>query len=150
MKQSIIVTLIVLASAFGVSCGDFLHDTDAVLVTLEVENLPVSDGTYAWAGDFLDNGWSTDAYTFDIAGGSGSYDEPIAVVNSELNFSITNEGDWGRPWYEAGVLEGNIDDFGSLQNFGIDIVIESAIKVITVDGSTNPVTLLVDGVDAAR
>ncbi|MBQ4379146.1 MAG: hypothetical protein II821_08140 [Treponema sp.] len=139
-KLKIVLLLLFAAVCFGFSsCADAggLHDQKALMVTFEFTGFGDNiSGSYSLPGNFSGNdadGWDNTGSDVTMKKGEG-ISNPIAVTCANIQFSLCPTGEWTRPWYSKGVLEGNGSDAGTMWNFYID----------GLDLNAGEVTLLID------
>ena len=126
--------LVFTASVLFTGCPDAngLHNQSALMVTFEFTGFGDDiSGSYSIPGNF-DN-WDNTIADVTLAKGAGTSD-PIAVSESNIQFSLCPVGEWTRPWYVKGSVEGNGSDSGVMRNFYID----------GLDLDAGEVTLLID------
>ena len=124
------------------SCADAegLHNQTAAKITFEFRNFADISGDYTIPGNF--NDWDNSKSLITMKDGNGT-SEAITVSNVNIEFTLIQTGDsgWLRPWYTAGVLEGNGVDRGTagnpFQNFYIN----------ALDLNAGEITLIIDGAD---
>ena len=124
------------------SCADAegLHNQTAAKITFEFRNFADISGDYTIPGNF--NDWDNSKSLITMKDGNG-ISEAITVSNVNIEFTLIQTGDsgWLRPWYTAGVLEGNGVDRGTagnpFQNFYIN----------ALDLNAGEITLIIDGAD---
>lgn len=125
-----------------VSCADEdgLHDQNALLVTFEFKGFGEKiSGNYAIPGNF-DN-WDNATSDIALSKGEGT-SSAISVTETNIQFSLVPVGEWTRPWYEKGVLEGNGNDAGKMWNFYIDGLDLGAGEIkLVVDASSGTATV---------
>lgn len=135
--------MVILAFVVGItSCAraDGLHNQTAAKVTFVFKNFANISGDYTIPGNF--NDWDNSKSLITMKDGNGTSDE-IVVSNANIEFTLIQTGDsgWLRPWYTAGVLEGNGVDRGTAgepyQNFYID----------ALDLNAGEIILIIDGAD---
>ena len=117
-----------------------LHNQTAAKITFVFKNFANISGDYTIPGNF--NDWDYTKSLISMKDGNGT-SEPITISNVNIEFTLIQTGDsgWLRPWYSAGVLEGNGVDRGTAgnpyQNFYID----------ALDLNAGEITLIIDGAD---
>ena len=138
-----LTVLVLLALATSVtSCAraDGLHNQTAAKITFVFKNFGSISGDYTIPGSF--NDWDNSKSLITMKDGNGTSSE-IVVSNANIEFTLIQTGDsgWLRPWYTAGVLEGNGVDRGTAgnpyQNFYID----------ALDLNAGEIVLIIDGAD---
>ena len=143
IRKLILALLLLLCAAFTLtSCADAegLHNQTAAKITFEFRNFAGINGDYTIPGNF--NDWDNSKTLISMKDGNGT-SEAITVSNVNSEFTLIQPGDagWLRPWYTAGVLEGNGVDRGTagnpFQNFYID----------ALDLNAGEITLIIDGAD---
>jgi hypothetical protein len=143
IRKLISALLLLLCAAFTLtSCADAegLHNQTAAKVTFVFKNFANISGDYTIPGNF--NDWDNSKSLITMKDGNGTSDE-IVVSTANIEFSLIQTGDsgWLRPWYTAGVLEGNGVDRGTAgepyQNFYID----------ALDLNAGEIILIIDGAD---
>ena len=103
-----------------------LHNQQELLVTFEFSGFydtsgNAISGNYSIPGNFDGNdGWDNTNVDVVMKNGKGSSNE-ISVTTSDIQWSLVPVNDWSRPWYSAGVSEGNgADGSSGNRNFYID------------------------------
>ena len=143
IRKLISALLLLLCAAFTLtSCadGEGLHNQTAAKITFEFRNFADISGDYTIPGNF--NDWDNSKSLITMKDGNGT-SEAITVSNVNIEFTLIQTGDsgWLRPWYTAGVLEGNGVDRGTagnpFQNFYIN----------ALDLNAGEITLIIDGAD---
>ncbi len=143
IRKLISALLLLLCVAFTLtSCADAegLHNQTAAKITFEFRNFADISGDYTIPGNF--NDWDNSKSLITMKDGNGT-SEAITVSNVNIEFTLIQTGDsgWLRPWYTAGVLEGNGVDRGTagnpFQNFYIN----------ALDLNAGEITLIIDGAD---
>ena len=143
IRKLISALLLLLCAAFTLtSCADAegLHNQTAAKITFEFRNFADISGDYTIPGNF--NDWDNSKSLITMKDGNGT-SEAITVSNVNIEFTLIQTGDsgWLRPWYTAGVLEGNGVDRGTagnpFQNFYIN----------ALDLNAGEITLIIDGAD---
>jgi len=143
IRKLISALLLLLCVAFTLtSCADAegLHNQTAAKITFEFRNFSDISGDYTIPGNF--NDWDNSKSLITMKDGNGT-SEAITVSNVNIEFTLIQTGDsgWLRPWYTAGVLEGNGVDRGTagnpFQNFYIN----------ALDLNAGEITLIIDGAD---
>lgn len=143
IRKLISALLLLLCVAFTLtSCADAegLHNQTAAKITFEFRNFADISGDYTIPGNF--NDWDNSKSLITMKDGNG-ISEAITVSNVNIEFTLIQTGDsgWLRPWYTAGVLEGNGVDRGTagnpFQNFYIN----------ALDLNAGEITLIIDGAD---
>ncbi len=143
IRKLISALLLLLCAAFTLtSCADAegLHNQTAAKVTFVFKNFANISGDYTIPGNF--NDWDNSKSLITMKDGNGT-SEAITVSNVNIEFTLIQTGDsgWLRPWYTAGVLEGNGVDRGTagnpFQNFYIN----------ALDLNAGEITLIIDGAD---
>lgn len=143
IRKLISALLLLLCVAFTLtSCADAegLHNQTAAKITFEFRNFADISGDYTIPGNF--NDWDNSKSLITMKDGNGT-SEAITVSNVNIEFTLIQTGDsgWLRPWYTAGVLEGNAVDRGTagnpFQNFYIN----------ALDLNAGEITLIIDGAD---
>ncbi|MCR4733913.1 MAG: hypothetical protein K5829_02765 [Treponema sp.] len=142
----LIVTVILTAGFLLSACADAngLHNQTAAEVTFVFKNFASISGDYTIPGNF--NDWDNSESLVTMEDGNGT-SKPITISKTNIEFSLIQTGDsgWLRPWYTAGVLEGNGVDRGTAgnpyQNFYIDGLDLNAGEItLVMDGSNITVT----------
>ncbi len=143
IRKLISALLLLLCAAFTLtSCADAegLHNQTDAKITFEFRNFADISGDYTIPGNF--NDWNNSKSLITMKDGNGT-SEAITVSNVNIEFTLIQTGDsgWLRPWYTAGVLEGNGVDRGTagnpFQNFYIN----------ALDLNAGEITLIIDGAD---
>lgn len=143
IRKLISALLLLVCVAFTLtSCADAegLHNQTAAKITFEFRNFADISGDYTIPGNF--NDWDNSKSLITMKDGNGT-SEAITVSNVNIEFTLIQTGDsgWLRPWYTAGVLEGNGVDRGTagnpFQNFYIN----------ALDLNAGEITLIIDGAD---
>ena len=143
IRKLISALLLLLCVAFTLtSCADAegLHNQTAAKITFEFRNFADISGDYTIPGNF--NDWDNSKSLITMKDGNGT-SEAITVSNVNIEFTLIQTGDsgWLRPWYTAGVLEGNGVDRGTagnpFQNFYIN----------ALDLNAGEIILIIDGAD---
>lgn len=132
------ILLAAFVAMFMLGCGDVLHNTPASFVTLTVKNLPV-DGKMSFTGDFATQGWANGERSFDVTNGNGAWTTASMIITGHLKFTVNTTGSWVRPWYPK--VQGNSDDFGSLQNIEVDVPMDGGTHEIILDASKGNFTV---------
>ena len=105
------------------SCADVngLHNQEELLVTFEFSGFGSISGNYSIPGNFDGNQtWDNTNLDVVMKNGSGISSE-ISVTTANIQFSLCPQNEWSRPWYTAGVSEGNsADGSNGFRNFYID------------------------------
>ena len=140
IKKALTVLILISAALLISACADAngLHNQTAAKITFVFKNFGSISGDYTIPGNF--NSWDNSKSLINMKDGNGQ-SEPITISNVNIEFTLIQTGDsgWLRPWYSAGVLEGNGVDRGTAgnpyQNFYID----------ALDLNAGEITLLIDG-----
>lgn len=117
-------TLLLMTAAFVFSgCADVngLHNQKELLVTFQFSGFGSISGNYSIPGNFDGNQeWDNTNLDVVMKNGSGISSE-ISVTTADIQWSLVPQNDWTRPWYTAGVSEGNgADGSNGNRNFYID------------------------------
>lgn len=119
------------------SCADEdgLHDQNALQVTFEFTGFGDDiSGSYSIPGNF--DSWDNTTADVSLSKGAGT-SEVIAISDSNIQFSLCPVGEWTRPWYIEGAVEGNGSDGGKMWNFYIDdLDLDAGEVTILVDASS--------------
>ena len=142
IKKALTVLILISAALLISACADAngLHNQTAAKITFVFKNFGSISGDYTIPGNF--NSWDNSKSMINMKDGNGQ-SEPITISNVNIEFTLIQTGDsgWLRPWYSAGVLEGNGVDRGTAgnpyQNFYID----------ALDLNAGEITLIIDGSD---
>lgn len=142
IKKALTVLILISAALLISACVDAngLHNQTAAKITFVFKNFGSISGDYTIPGNF--NSWDNSKSLINMKDGNGQ-SEPITISNVNIEFTLIQTGDsgWLRPWYSAGVLEGNGVDRGTAgnpyQNFYID----------ALDLNAGEITLIIDGSD---
>jgi hypothetical protein len=142
IKKALTVLILISAALLISACADAngLHNQTAAKITFVFKNFGSISGDYTIPGNF--NSWDNSKSLINMKDGNGQ-SEPITISNVNIEFTLIQTGDsgWLRPWYSAGVLEGNGVDRGTAgnpyQNFYID----------ALDLNAGEITLIIDGSD---
>lgn len=142
IKKALTVLILISAVLLISACADAngLHNQTAAKITFVFKNFGSISGDYTIPGNF--NSWDNSKSLINMKDGNGQ-SEPITISNVNIEFTLIQTGDsgWLRPWYSAGVLEGNGVDRGTAgnpyQNFYID----------ALDLNAGEITLIIDGSD---
>ena len=142
IKKALTVLILISAALLISACADAngLHNQTAAKITFVFKNFGNISGDYTIPGNF--NSWDNSKSLINMKDGNGQ-SEPITISNVNIEFTLIQTGDsgWLRPWYSAGVLEGNGVDRGTAgnpyQNFYID----------ALDLNAGEITLIIDGSD---
>lgn len=142
IKKALTVLILISAALLISACADAngLHNQTAAKITFVFKNFGSISGDYTIPGNF--NSWDNSKSLINMKDGNGQ-SEPITISNVNIEFTLIQTGDsgWLRPWYSAGVLEGNGVDHGTAgnpyQNFYID----------ALDLNAGEITLIIDGSD---
>ena len=142
IKKALTVLILISAALLISACADAngLHNQTAAKITFVFKNFGSISGDYTIPGNF--NSWDNSKSLINMKDGNGQ-SEPITISNLNIEFTLIQTGDsgWLRPWYSAGVLEGNGVDRGTAgnpyQNFYID----------ALDLNAGEITLIIDGSD---
>ena len=142
IKKALTVLILISAALLVSACADAngLHNQTAAKITFVFKNFGSISGDYTIPGNF--NSWDNSKSLINMKDGNGQ-SEPITISNVNIEFTLIQTGDsgWLRPWYSAGVLEGNGVDRGTAgnpyQNFYID----------ALDLNAGEITLIIDGSD---
>ena len=142
IKKALTVLILISAALLISACADAngLHNQTAAKITFVFKNFGSISGDYTIPGNF--NSWDNSKSLINMKDGNGQ-SEPITISNVNIEFTLIQTGDsgWLRPWYSAGVLEGNGVDRGTagnpFQNFYID----------ALDLNAGEITLIIDGSD---
>lgn len=146
VKKNIALLFIAVAVLAFAGCDGSLHNTPISYVTFSFVNFPAPDGTYDLRGAFAEHAWdgNWNGRNFEIAGGSGSYTTPIAILSGTLQFQPTTAvvGQWNRPWYPT--TKGVDNGYGEYTNFEAIVPMDGLTHNITIDGSTTIATVTVE------
>lgn len=143
LTKIVFISLMLFSSVLLFSaCADAtgLHNQTAASVTFVFKNFGGISGDYTIPGSF--NDWDNSKTLITMKDGNGT-STPITISSANIEFTLIQTGDsgWLRPWFSAGVLEGNGVDRGTAgtpyQNFYID----------ALDLNAGEITLLMDGSD---
>ena len=142
IKKALTVLILISAALLISACADAngLHNQTAAKITFVFKNFGSISGDYTIPGNFTS--WDNSKSLINMKDGNGQ-SEPITISNVNIEFTLIQTGDsgWLRPWYSAGVLEGNGVDRGTAgnpyQNFYID----------ALDLNAGEITLIIDGSD---
>lgn len=118
------------------SCADAegLHNQQALFVTFDFENFGDGiSGSYSIPGNF--NNWDNTDINVNMEKGCGVSD-PIAITETNIQFSLVPVDSWNRNWYIKGSVEGNGSDVGVMRNFYID----------GLDLNAGEITLVIDAI----
>ena len=124
-KITVLVASLVLVSAgltlTGCPSAAGLHNQKELLVTFEFSGFGDISGNYSIPGNFDgNNAWDNTNTDVVMRNGSGTSNE-ISVTSANIQWSLVPVDDWNRPWYSAGVTEGNgADGSSGNRNFYID------------------------------
>ena len=142
IKRISLSVIVIVAALFALnSCADAngLHNQTAAKITFVFKNFASISGDYTIPGNFNDWDYSKSLITMQDGNGTSS---PITVSNANIEFTLIQTGDsgWLRPWYTAGVLEGNGVDRGTAgspyQNFYIDALdLNAGELILVIDGA---------------
>ena len=114
IKKALTVLILISAALLISACADAngLHNQTAAKITFVFKNFGSISGDYTIPGNF--NSWDNSKSLINMKDGNGQ-SEPITISNVNIEFTLIQTGDsgWLRPWYSAGVLEGNGVDRGT-------------------------------------
>lgn len=151
LMEKLLLALSALAlSLCAYSCADEegLHDQSALMVTFEFSGFGEDvSGEYAIPGSFdgVADKWShgVDGADVTLKNGSGT-SSAIAVTGQNIQFSLCPVGEWTRPWYRKGEVEGNGSDGGTMHNFYIDgLDLDAGEITLVIDASSGTATPVV-------
>ena len=142
LGTSLLLALALIFAVVFTACADAndLHNQTAADVTFVFKNFGSISGDYTIPGNF--NNWDNSKSMISMKDGNGS-SAPVTISSANIEFTLIQTGDsgWLRPWFSAGVLEGNGVDRGTAgnpyQNFYID----------GLDLNSGEITLVIDGSD---
>ena len=142
IKRISLSVIVIVTALFALSsCADAngLHNQTAAKITFVFKNFASISGDYTIPGNFNEWDYSKSLITMQDGNGTSS---PITVSNANIEFTLIQTGDsgWLRPWYTAGVLEGNGVDRGTAgspyQNFYIDALdLNAGELILVIDGA---------------
>ena len=142
---SLVASLFLALSLSSCADEDGLHDQNALLVTFEFVGFGDGvSGSYSVPGNFDGtDSWDNTNADVSLKKGEGTSTQ-IAVTISNIQFSLVPVGEWTRPWYVKGEVEGNGSDKDTMRNFYIDGLDLNAGEVtILVDASSGTATPVV-------
>lgn len=147
MNRTFVAITFALALVSLTGCADvLLHDTKASYLKVIVQNMPMENGQYSLSGDFGQDPWNNNTRIFTVTAGKGTYDgsADTPIFSNTVQFTVVPKASWARPW--LGATSGNeatgLPPYGG---FKMTVPTDGSVHTLTVDGSTKPVTLSLDG-----